>query len=52
MIELTFLKELVLIRQVSKKSVIFAIGIFLIKGLVFNQMSEMAVMTINDVYEP
>ena len=44
MIELTFLKELVLIRQMSKKSAIFAIDIFLIKGLIFSQMSEMGVM--------
>ena len=45
MIELTFLKELVLIRQMSKKNVIFATDIFLIKGLIFSQMSEMGVMT-------
>ena len=45
MIELTFLKELILIKQVHQKGVIFVtIGIFEIKGLSFNQMSSMYVM--------
>ena len=40
MIELTFLKELMLVQQANQKSVIFAtIGIFQIKALSFNQMS-------------
>ena len=39
MIELTFLKELMLIRQAHQKSVIFVTSdIFLKKGLSFNQM--------------
>ena len=43
MIELTFLKKLMLIRQGDQKSEIFVtIGIFL--GLSFNQMSAMGVM--------
>ena len=42
MIELTFLKELMLKRQANQKSVIFVtIGIFQIKGLRFYQMSAM-----------
>ena len=45
MIELTFLKKLMLIRQVNQKSVIFStIGIFWFKGLSFNQMSAMDIM--------
>ena len=45
MTELTFLKVLMLIRQVHQKSVLFAtIGIFQVKGLSFNQMSAMCVM--------
>ena len=45
LIELTFLKELMLIRQVHQNSVIFAtIGIFYIKALTFNQMSAMDAM--------
>ena len=44
-IELTFLKELMLTRQVNQKSAIFAtIGIFKIKGLRFNRMSAMIAM--------
>ena len=44
MIELTFLKKLMLIRQVNQKSLMFAnIGILSIKGLSFNQMSAMGV---------
>ena len=40
MIELAFLKELMLIQQANQKSVIFAtIGIFQIKALSFNQIS-------------
>ena len=39
MIELTFLKELILIKQVHQKSAIFVtIGIFLKKGLNFKHM--------------
>ena len=42
MIELTFLKELMLIKQAIQKSSIFVtIGIFYIKTLSFNQMSAM-----------
>ena len=42
MIELTFLKELMLKRQANQKSVIFVtIGIFQIKSLRFYQMSAM-----------
>ena len=41
-IKLTFLKELMLIKQVHRKSVTFAtLGIFLIKDLSFNQMFVM-----------
>ena len=44
-IELTFLKELMLIRQANQKSVVFvAIAIFYIKYLSFNQMSAMDAM--------
>ena len=39
MIELMFLKELMLIRQTNQKSAIFVtIGIFQIKGLSFNHV--------------
>ena len=39
MIELTFLEDLMLIRQANQKSMIFVtIGIFLKKGLRFNYM--------------
>ena len=42
MIELTFLKELMLIKQAIQKSAIFVtIRIFYIKALSFNQMSAM-----------
>ena len=45
MIELIFLKELMLIRKVNHKSVMFVtIGIFEIKGLSVDQMSAMSVM--------
>ena len=45
MIELMFLKELMLIRQVHQKNLIFVtIGIFQIKGLSFNRMSVMDIM--------
>ena len=45
LIELTFLKELMLIRQVNQNNVIFSsIGIFQIEGLRFNQMSGIGVM--------
>ena len=45
MIELTFLKILILIRQFPQKNILFAtIGIFQVKGLSFNQMSAMGVM--------
>ena len=45
MIELTLLKELMLIKQVHQKSVIFAtIGIFKTEGLSFNRMSAACVM--------
>ena len=38
-VELTFLKELILIRQANQKSTIFVtIGIFWTKGLSFNYM--------------
>ena len=46
MIELVCLNELMLIRQVNQKTVTFvAIGIFKIKGLSFNQMFAMSVIT-------
>ena len=46
MIELVCLNELMLIRQVNQKTVTFvAIGIFKIKGLSFNRMFAMSVMT-------
>ena len=52
MIELTFLKELMLIRQANQTSVIFVtIGVFLIKHLNFNQMSAIDAMIINDANE-
>ena len=42
MIEFTFLKELMLIRQVHQKSVIFVtFSTFYTKGLTFNLMSAM-----------
>ena len=42
---LTFLKELMLIKQVHQKRVIFAtIGIFQIKGLCFNRINAMGFM--------
>ena len=45
MTELTFLKELKVIRQANQKSAIFVtIGIFKINGLNFNQMSEIDAM--------
>ena len=45
MIELTFLKELILIKQVHQKSATFAaIGIFLTQGLRFNHMYAMTIM--------
>ena len=45
MIELTFFKELVLMRQINQESVIFGtIGIFYIKGLSFNHMHTIDVM--------
>ena len=45
MMELTFLKELMLITQVHQKSVILAtIGIFQIIVLSFNQMSAVGVI--------
>ena len=45
MIELTFLKELMLIRQGNQKKAIFVtIGIFQIKILNFNQLSAMDAM--------
>ena len=45
-LELTFLKELMLIKQVHQKSVIFVtIGIFKVIVLSFNQMSAIDVMT-------
>ena len=45
MIELTFLKELMLIRQANQKSAIFVtIAIFQIEVLRFNQMSAMVAM--------
>ena len=45
MIELTFLKELMLRGQANQKSVISAtIGIFYIKGLSLNHMSAMGIM--------
>ena len=46
MLELRFLRKLILIRQVNQKSAIFVItSIFQIKGLNFNQMSAMDAMT-------
>ena len=51
LIELTFLKELTLIKPVHQKSVMLVtIGISLIIILSFNQMS--AIDIIYDVYEP
>ena len=45
MIELTFRKELMLIKQVNEMSAIFVtIAIFWIKALSFKQMSAMNVM--------
>ena len=45
MIESTFLKKLMLIRQANQKSAIFVtVGIFYIKTLNFNQMSAMDAM--------
>ena len=45
MIGLTFLKELMLIREANWNSAIFVtIGIFYRKGLNFNQMSAMGAM--------
>ena len=45
MIELTILKELILITQANQNSATFAIiGIFEIKGLHFSQMSAMDAM--------
>ena len=45
MIELTLLKELILIKQVQRKSAIFVtIGIFKINGLSFHRISGMSVM--------
>ena len=45
MVDLTFLKELILIKQPQKKSVIFlTIGISSIKVLRFNQMFVIIVM--------
>ena len=45
MIELTFLYELMLIRQANQKSLLlFTIGIFKIKDFSFNQMSAIGVM--------
>ena len=45
MIELTFLKELLLIKQTNQNSVIFAtVDIFSIKVLNFNQMSAIDAM--------
>ena len=45
LIELTFLKELILIKQLHQKSVIFiTIGISITKVLSFNQMSATDVL--------
>ena len=45
MIEITFLKKLMLIKQVHQNSVIFVtIGIFQTKGLRFNHMYSIDVM--------
>ena len=45
MVEFTLLKELMLIKQVNKKSVIIAtIGIFKIKGLSFHHIYAIVVM--------
>ena len=45
MIELTLLKELILIKEVHQKSAIFVtIGILKIKSLIFNHMSAMDAM--------
>ena len=46
MIELTFLKKLIIIKQVYQKNVIFiTIGIFYTKYLSFNSMSDTDVTT-------
>ena len=51
-IEWTFLKEFMLIRQANQKSAIFfTIGIFKIKALNFEQMSQQMPWFINDGYE-
>ena len=53
MAELTFLKELMLIKQVHQKSMIFVtIGIFLIKGFKFqpnvcNRCHDLLIMSVN-----
>ena len=53
MIELTFLKELISIKQVHQKSVIFVtIGIFKIMGLNFKHVCAIDAMIINYSYEP
>ena len=45
MIDLKFMKGLILMRHVHQKSVIFVtIGIFVIKGLSFNRLSVIDVM--------
>ena len=52
MIDLTFLKELMLIRQVNQKHAIFVtIGIFQVKDLNFNYMPAMDATIYYDVYE-
>ena len=41
----TFLKELILIRQVNQKNMtIFTVGIFYVKGLSFDNISAQGVM--------
>ena len=53
MIELNFLKELILIKQEHQKNALFVTnGVFQIKGLSFNHINAMAVMLYYDVCEP
>ena len=52
-IEFTFLKELMLTRQVNQRGPLFVVIVFFkIKALNSNQMSAVDAMIINDVYEP
>ena len=53
MLELTFLKKLMPMKQAYQKSVMFVIiGIYQIKVLSLNQMSAIMLLFINDICEP